>query len=365
MENNHLLDVFDYDLDIDFETAYEMINNEDLNAKSNNNNHMAIDPEVDRWSTSDTCGMKRESDGVNGAHLNEHALGLELTNRPGLLSEFESSAIENFLDSLVSSNNTSAKRSKEWLPQQQHLKPVWEEVGSVISASRSLGDGHISGKQASSEFKVSQAAVDGKPVNSVNGFGTTNSFKNPLLPISALGPGLGRSGSEKALDAVTIAQPLPALDVNPQSTPDTSLRTMSVNYKPAQIKSPEITILDSEVPLDVRGDPAKRKKWKHVALEKKRRNAIKEFFDDLVELVQFPRSVVQEAQKFHPVNWGLDVEHAGGKKMKGGKPTDKRIPKHVLLNYLIEDMDVILRANRSLEAMLEPKVHEERTLTYI
>ncbi|CEP63249.1 Ino2p LALA0_S07e05842g [Lachancea lanzarotensis] len=325
METDNLLDVFDYDLDIDFETAYEMVNNDDqLDKMHLNHNASTIDAAVDQWSPSEHGGLKRElNDATDNGSLT--LAGLEHTAMPGLLSAFESSAIEKFLDSLVT---TSGKAAASWsgLP-----NPAWAKNGEHDHHVRK----HLSHlDDLESPKRLGSFALNTVPPISLsqsNDVSTNQCGSKEVI----LGEHPSAELNQVAHETVT--------DIHPKE----SVSSSSV-YAPEVLKSPEILVLDSEIPLEIRNDPTKRRKWRHVALEKKRRNAIKEYFDDLVELIHFPRSVPSEMEDVE------DGKPKGSKKRsKKDRPADKRIPKHVLLNYLIEDMNSVLQANQKLEEQLK------------
>lgn len=103
------------------------------------------------------------------------------------------------------------------------------------------------------------------------------------------------------------------------------------SYHPPPVEIPEITLADSDIPPEIQDNPSKVKKWKHVEIERIRRNQIKKTFDQLIGMTRYPR----------------------GHGHRVGKPSsDKRIPKHTLLNFIVEDIRLILRANESLESLL-------------
>ncbi|CUS25042.1 LAQU0S25e00584g1_1 [Lachancea quebecensis] len=296
MDTDRLLDIFDFDLEIDFETAYEMINKEDQNAKHATERSL-VENEVDRWSMTDTPLVKREDDTLKG-HFDgdhkdfevEHLRHRTEAHRAGLLSEFESTAIEHFLDSLVASDGKNLKDS---------FSPTWDELPRGVH----------------------QDPCEKRPVHN----------QEPLSKLeSSLNFHVG-SGQQGSKERTSIA---------------------SASYAPAIIKSPDITVSDSEVPANLQNDPIKRKQWKHVVLEKKRRNAIKVNFDDLIKLIRFPRASVMASQEAQLKECSLN-EDVPRKKLKPDRAPNKRIPKHVLLNYIIEDMELLSHANKSLEDMLE------------
>lgn len=107
---------------------------------------------------------------------------------------------------------------------------------------------------------------------------------------------------------------------------------ISAPYKAPTVEIPEIIIDDSHIPVEIQNDASKVKKWKHVEIERIRRNQIKKTFDQLIGMTRYPR---------------------GCGKNKVLKPnSDKRVPKHTLLGYVVEDIRSILQANERLEALL-------------
>ncbi|SCV00224.1 LAME_0G08372g1_1 [Lachancea meyersii CBS 8951] len=335
MDSDNLLNVLDYDLDIDFETAYEMINNDDQLDKihHNHNHNMPFESEMERWNTSETRGQKRNAeDRTNGAPTESVGLAsLEHTRSAGLLSEFESSAIENFLDSLISigEKNDSSWPRLPTFPWGKH-----EENNHLQKALGGLDDLESSGH--STHF--GNSAMPSAGANTCRPNHEVSRDPHANVPVTAVH---SSATANKEISITTTGQ---VADKNAPAL---------LTYAPAILKSPEIIVLDSEIPSEVRNNPVKRKKWKHVALEKKRRNAIKEYFDDLVELIQFPRPAAGESITSQSEDTEEGFKSDRKKRIKKDRPTDKRIPKHVLLNYLIEDMNSVLQANRSLEETLK------------
>ncbi|EDO16480.1 hypothetical protein Kpol_1066p47 [Vanderwaltozyma polyspora DSM 70294] len=113
-------------------------------------------------------------------------------------------------------------------------------------------------------------------------------------------------------------------------------------YLPNEIELPELKIDDSEMPSDIRSDPKKVKKWRHVNAERQRRNLIKSTFENLISLVKFPRYEEVDPK---------DIKNDGEKNLITF-PMDKRIPKHISLSYILQDMKGIISANEQLEFLL-------------
>ncbi|CCF56835.1 hypothetical protein KAFR_0B05400 [Kazachstania africana CBS 2517] len=97
-------------------------------------------------------------------------------------------------------------------------------------------------------------------------------------------------------------------------------------YNPGTLLIPEIKIDDSKIPVEIMNDMNKVKKWKHVQVEKIRRNLSRDAFDELIALLS-NRSTITVSTK--------------------------RVPKHILLSYVIEDIRSIVNANKQLESMLQ------------
>lgn len=102
-------------------------------------------------------------------------------------------------------------------------------------------------------------------------------------------------------------------------------------YVPPVVEVPQLSIKDEDIPSDVLQDPARLRKWKHVESERLRRNSTKKIFDDLVAMTRYPR--IGESKIVKP-------------------QADKRVPKHTLLNYILEDLKMLLHANEELESLL-------------
>ncbi|CAI4058197.1 hypothetical protein SKDZ_04G3420 [Saccharomyces kudriavzevii ZP591] len=95
-------------------------------------------------------------------------------------------------------------------------------------------------------------------------------------------------------------------------------------YNPPPFSVPEIKIPDSEIPANIEDDPVKIRKWKHVQMEKIRRINTKEAFEKLIKSVKTPP-----------------------------KENGKRIPKHILLSCVMNDIKSITNANETLQRILD------------
>lgn len=311
MDDGALLDMFDFDLDIDFETAYDMISNnvcigEDSSESSRpkqgeDNTHQTTSfftqeqlsfEETRQTSIDSKTSHSPRTENVYGANTSHNDM-LHFHNLAhGLLSVNESHAIENFLDSVLTSKNDTNQNSKS-------------DINAVDSD-----------------------------------FSMVENEKNAL------------SEKETLNNAVDLAETNKLADAGPDR------RDENLQYMPVEVEFPEISIPQFEIPVKVLEDPEKLKKWKHVYLEKKRRDTIKDQFDHLVKKIRFPRP-----DKFQVMNLRdnsrdkvLKIEQEtydkSSKVDKIFKPLGKRIPKHVMLNYIIEDIELLLLANKKLEDMV-------------
>ncbi|SMN21119.1 similar to Saccharomyces cerevisiae YDR123C INO2 Component of the heteromeric Ino2p/Ino4p basic helix-loop-helix transcription activator that binds inositol/choline-responsive elements (ICREs) [Maudiozyma saulgeensis] len=182
-----------------------------------------------------------------------------------LLSTFESTAIENFLDSLVTNQ-----------------KNIIQEQATI--------------KSPNVKNELQQNIVD-----------------TPLQDVSRTEP------SKVKEEEITK----PSYQEEYASDEDTSYLLTPNDYIPPPLEIPEITILHAEIPPNLIGDEKKIKKWKHVQVEKARRDFTKRSFDNLTEMLS------------------KDVES-----------NTKRIPKYLLLNGIVDDIKSLLKANHQLEKML-------------
>ncbi|KAG0661951.1 hypothetical protein C6P45_001240 [Maudiozyma exigua] len=187
-------------------------------------------------------------------------------NNDTLLSTFESTAIENFLDSLVSNQKDNGQKNH------------------------------------------------GGPNSPIKHDNHNNLVAIPLADIPQDEPKLKPAKVTKVKEIVNT------------KSDDVSYLTINNDYIPPKIDIPEITVPDSEIPANLINDEKKIKKWKHVQVEKARRNFTKQSFDDLTDLIS------------------KDIE-----------TSSKRVPKYILLNAIVDDIKDILKANHKLEQMLYDK----------
>ncbi|AAS54548.1 AGR059Cp [Eremothecium gossypii ATCC 10895] len=146
--------------------------------------------------------------------------------------------------------------------------------------------------------------------------------------------------SPPSLTPATLSQPTLPEPVSEDANND--------DYRPNPISLPEIKIPEHEIPNEIRSNRAKVRRWKHVYCEKQRRTIFRQAFDDLISMVRFPRPTDLEISCLRGPR--ACTEDRVRKKRAPGD--GKRIPKHVLLRYIAEDIELLLLANRELENLL-------------
>ena len=99
---------------------------------------------------------------------------------------------------------------------------------------------------------------------------------------------------------------------------------VDIDYIPPKIDIPDIRIDESDIPPEAEKDPALLKKWKHVQVEKIRRDQTKILFNELVGLLRD----------------GIDGH-------------GKRVPKYLLLSGIVKDIKGLVSANRELEQIFQ------------
>lgn len=194
-----------------------------------------------------------------------------------LLSTYESNAIENFLDNLISTNP---------LHEEEH-KPIENEIKKTESDKEEIKRPESVQKKTSKEEEKVKELENPNNINLPEVQGTT-------------------------IDNYEV-KPRPKRVFKPVK-----------NYPQNTIEIPGITIADEDIPVDIRGDVAKVRKWKHVQLEKIRRTQSKNAFEDLIKLID-----------------ASDLK------------AEKRVPKYKLLNCVMDDIQNLMKANEQLESMLE------------
>ncbi|AMD18937.1 HBR036Cp [Eremothecium sinecaudum] len=255
-------ELFDVDLDIDFETAYNMISGDVLPAAGQEPIHgtegsqFVTKEDLGDWAG---CSQDRES------HSLVDDMRFVGSFPPGLLSVDESYAIENFLDSLIPSSS-----------------------GTMLQNPPST-----------SPFTIT----------------TTN----------------GNSDSFSRLRAQAQQDILE-----------------SGNYHPKPVALTEISVPENLIPTEIRSSKAKLRRWKHVYCEKQRRLMFKQAFDELIAMVRFPRPAECDIVKLHEIKNGRRIRDKNMREPGDGK----RIPKHMLLKYIVEDIELLILANKELEKLI-------------
>ncbi|CCH60257.1 hypothetical protein TBLA_0C04610 [Henningerozyma blattae CBS 6284] len=130
-------------------------------------------------------------------------------------------------------------------------------------------------------------------------------------------------------------------------------------YKPLPLsKLPEIKINEevNKPPIEIQNDLNKLKKWKHLHLEKIRRKQIKLSFNNLITFIKYPRyeSDILTSNSNTSLDNDNDSNNSGNNIIPTTVSTNPsiRTPKHVLLTYILNDINSIIKANNTLESVL-------------
>ncbi|AET39353.1 Ino2p Ecym_4290 [Eremothecium cymbalariae DBVPG len=306
-EGSYFDELFDLDLDIDFETAYNMISGtveqlDCVEGGSGGETHGSVN-DGSQFVTRDdlTVGVGRfevgEGDGkVSGGGLGAGNNGGRSGLLPhNLLSVDESYAIENFLDSLLPSNEGSP------LP----------NVSIHPSSNMMAGPGMVTGAGSLS-------------------------LPPPPVPIPASSSSHQQRQPQK----------------QQQQSQQSHLHKHMIDdgrYCPQVVELPEIKLPEDEIPDDINLNRAKLRRWKHVYCEKQRRMIFKQAFDELIAMVRFPRPSESQVAKVR----GRTTLSREDDISKVREPGDgKRIPKHVLLKYIVQDIELLVLANQELESLM-------------
>lgn len=276
------------DTDIDFETAYKMISkfDEDISLFNDGSDLPKLDAtehkslenlefptsardmnevgkddqvKIEELPTWEDPLMTKEG-AEHAAGQSEHVRDSQALAKAELLSRYESSAIEHFLDSLISQNDGLTAQDA---PNQLHNETI------NMAELQMMKEDKWEVQEEKSKVKTEISAHD-----------------------------------------------------------ETSLEV----YNPPVVEIPEFSVDDSEAPKEILDNPTRLRKWKHVETERLRRTNIKKVFDDLIGMTRYPR--ISDPAITKP-------------------RTEKRVPKHTLLNFILEDLQLIHRANEELEMMLK------------
>ncbi|KAK5781000.1 hypothetical protein RI543_001387 [Arxiozyma heterogenica] len=307
------LDLFNLDADIDFETAYRMLSdfdsfNNQITTTTNSNTH---NTPLDHHSgytqqpqqhvvvnhlknvlptnhTDPQISVLNHQDILLHNHLSSQGVGDEL------LSAYEANAIEQFLDNLLSLDSN-------------------QTIPSNVSASSS----DIKHKYDNSNNNYIKDELMEKHLTSHN-----LTQKNTASLIKTT---VEITESNDSRDTIKDAITSESEDIITSSMFNEDIDN---EYIPQPINIPEITLdlLDCPEHLISKTNSLEFKKWKHVEVEKLRRNQTKKAFDQLVSLQN-----------------------------KYSKPLSnksKRVAKYQLLTQVKHDIQNLIKANRFLEEII-------------
>ncbi|CCD27015.1 Ino2p NDAI_0J01230 [Naumovozyma dairenensis CBS 421] len=210
----------------------------------------------------------------------------------GLLSAFESNAIEDFLDNLVKNTQLGTENDLTSKPiVQTHQQPSSHHMDFQSSLNKhfhSNAPNHL-------DIENSITNVD---------HGKKTLTSPPKLKDSSEELGEVMKGKEQE---TMIGYP---------SKPS--------QYNPEPLILPEIMIPDDKIPTSIKDDARSVKKWRHVEIEKVRRTITKNAYDELIGMIN----------------------------KKSKTKSTKRIPKHTLLGIIVNDIKAIVSANDKLEKLI-------------
>lgn len=298
-DGGDMLDLFDLDNDndIDFETAYKMISNFDVAASGENEELL---PKL----------------GFEDFTEFEPKFGLDGSSNNGRDDQYRH---------VLEGDQQQQPQHGQW----QHAQPQFQEHSQTQlqhyeqQHNSSLRQQLSDSQEQNTDHAVSCGSISSQYLQ----YETTSTTDSRPQLLSAY----ESNAIEHFLDSL-ISQSH-AREKEEQEPFKRDASPYNATCKPPTVEIPEITIADSDIPVEIRNDSGKVKKWKHVEIERIRRNQIKKTFDQLIGMTRYPRG--------HGCN-------------KIVKPSgDKRVPKHTLLNYIVEDIRSILQANEKLEAVLK------------
>lgn len=372
--------LLDMDLEgLDFETAYELINEkaelwDDSNDQFHMNlvddsqffNHMTVvpenastggeqhtntDEEVDKVVNRDRA-FQEEKDTKPAASQITHSVPSSRPQTPrnhipspfgafgehsgnshneGLLSVNESHAIEHFLDSLLTTSPSKAsnaalfspKLAQNFMRNAEHLGAdphtyIFDHTELQTTISRHFQDKSTTkqGERLDTKIAIAASPSHEEKNNNVN---SKDILKNDN----------GSKGKSATIEPMI----LPIFESYEQ-------------YKPIDPKIPIVEVPEHVIPEDISSDAAELRRWKHVYLEKQRRNTFKREYDELIGMIRYPRPVWTEVHKNLPKSKEIiSLDY------KLPKKEGKRITKHTLLNYIVQDIQLLLLANEELEQL--------------
>lgn len=308
----------DFDLGIDFETAYNIFNdelNDDMGINYNNNNNAANDnvfmnvPSPLIIHTQDDTEHNINNSFHNQidptAHIHDLVNNPSETGLPQshptleLLTSIESNAIEHFFDSLMTSN-----------PSPTSTNFFTQFHKSILSRSKT--------ETSLTPIPTSLLKPDSSFIHEDNSNQySENIFENDTQNNDMQNNDNDDNDNEENYTVHEIADYRKSV------------------YISNTLELPEFKIPNSEIPNDILHDINKVKKWKHVKAEKQRRNSIKQSFENLISLIKLPRDTSDPIHK-------LSIY-----------PNDKRVPKYASLNYILQDIKSLIYANEQLEFLVK------------
>lgn len=295
---NELLGILDLDNDIDFETAYQMLSSnfdDQLPAHVHESTFSAASPPL----LAHELGMIPNVATVQPSHVEalpinpqiHHHSPIPHTGYLNHTSQQASMGFDHALGPKLSPSSSGLLSTNESNAIEQFLDNLISQdmMSSGTSVSPDVNPHTKSPKKQHRYIETNQRYMETAPRNHVR-----------ELPAS-----IAQLPSEFS----TAAEHQP---------------TNSTHYSPPPFSVPEIKIPDSEIPANIGDDPVKIRKWKHVQMEKIRRVNTKEAFERLIKSVKTPP-----------------------------KENGKRIPKHILLTCVMNDIRSISNANETLQHILD------------
>ncbi|CCE64906.1 hypothetical protein TPHA_0J00830 [Tetrapisispora phaffii CBS 4417] len=343
----------DFDLGIDFDTAYNIFKEEfSLDAENANNNlfnniaspvRNEVPPLEETLVEPPSNSKLPETPIANEETLDLHIK--EILNHgntniqtPALLTTIESSAIENFLESVMTSN-PSPPSFNHHVVREPHVSPALTTLSHIHTPSLPHDDYRNVGLELSPIITRPNEIPFIVPPNT---FVATNSKIHNIYA---------------KYSSFETSQEVPVENLQTSTDFEEILTRNKLDFKesdvlqpfyaPGNLYLPELRISDSEVPLHIKEDTETVKKWKHVEAEKKRRNLIKRAFDNLISIMNVSKN---------DDNNTLDSD-ANIYLTTSGK-VSKRVPKHIQLRRIVHDIKLITKANEKLEHMLKNDIIE-------
>lgn len=267
-------------------------------------------------------------------HLSSQGVGDEL------LSVFETNAIEQFLDTLLSTDSTKINAPSTIGSNMNIIDnqpPFHDHTNNYIPSSQSPKKKHKIKKRSSKKGTVPTPSLNellklqqGTNVNNVNNISSEiipqrpfpsdnhndNNNNDMITPLSSTTPSASSNRN--------------SIDISVSNNSSETIVDVDAEYQPEPVTLPEITLNPVDYPQHTQPqDVEKYRKWRHVEVEKIRRNQTKRLFDELVII--------------------------RNKNIKLQKDLPKRQPKHIQLNIIKNDIINIVKSNRVLQRMIDEK----------